>query len=323
MNDKIYVLNFFASVFFGMILLTIIIWFIPEMDYFDGEYPSWKQQRDYTHTKGSESQILFIGDSAFKAAVIPELIDDSAYNLSLGGASPLEMYYALNTYLKNHPKPKQVFISFGPMHFMYLKRYQDRTLYFHFLDPKDQIESQINIFRLDDTPFLDMLSMSLENIQYMIKFPTKYFQTIKTSELKRGEFNQDNYDSVSEQRGHMYFGLDPQWFNHYEPHEQLQREFKLLQSEDFYIKKLLHLCLDNDIPVRMVQTPVNKMTYETTQKYNQFQSYQEYLKKLSKEMNVEIETDLIFYDINLFGEHLHLNEKGAEIYSKNFKEKFF
>ena len=322
MKDKIYALNFFASTIIGMILLTAAIWFIPEFDYFDGEYPSWRQQRDYTRTKGDTSQILFLGDSAFKAAVIPNLIDDSAYNLSLGGAGPIEMYYAFKTYLENHPKPQRVFLSFGPMHFIYLERYKDRTLYFHFLSPKEQLESQFNIFNLDKVPIYDTPSMLLENLQYMVKFPTKYFQTIKMSELKRGPLNEGIYNSVANERGHMYFGLDSEWFNHYEPHPQLKVDFKLLKSEDFYMRQLLKLCLDNGIPVQVVQTPINSMSYATAQEYDYFPPYQKYLQSLSEEFKVNIETDLVFYDISLFGDHLHLNEEGAKIYSNNLKKKF-
>ena len=323
MSNKTYVLNFFVGTAIGLLLLTLAIWFIPEMDYFDGEYPSWQQQKNYTHTQGSESQIIFLGDSAFKAAVIPELIADNAYNLSLGGAGPIEMYYSLKNYLQNHPKPQKIFISFGPMHFIYLERYYDRTLYFHFLSPKEQIESQLNILNFDDVPILDRPMILLENLQFMTKFPTKYFQTIRMSELKRGPLNEDNYNQVASERGHMFFGLDSEWFNHYEPHEQLQVDFKLLRSEDFYMRKLLQLCIDNDISVQMLQTPINKMTYSTASKYNYFPPYLEYLRSLSKEFNIEIETDLVFYDVNFFGDHLHVNEEGAKLFTETLKHKLF
>ena len=194
MNDKLYIKRFFIGTVLGMVLLTVLIWLIPEMNYFDGEYPSWRQQKDYTHAKGDQAQILFIGDSAFKAAIIPDLIGDDTYNLSLGGAGPIEMYYSLKNYLQNHPKPKKIFISLSPMHFNYLARYRDRALYFHFLSPAEQIESQYNIFKYDDVSIFEIFSLSLENLQFMIKFPTKYFQTIKSSELSRGQLNKDIYN---------------------------------------------------------------------------------------------------------------------------------
>ena len=322
MTDKGYVLRFAAITLLNMVLLTLVIWLIPEKDYFDGEYPFWKQQKDYTHTFEDKPQVLFIGDSAFKAAVIPDLIGNSAYNLSLGGAGPIEMYYSLKNYLENHPKPQRVFFSFKPMHFTYLDRYRDRTLYFHFLSPQEQIESQLNIFSLDDMMLLDKWSMSIDNLHYMVKFPTKYFHTIKDSELKRGHFNEEHYQQAANERGHMFFGRNPEWFKHYEIHKQLKVDFKLLQVEDFYLRKLFHLCLDNDIPFDMVQTPINQITYSEASKYNYFPTYQEYLQNLSKEFNINIESELIFYDVTLFGDELHLNEKGAEIYSNALKSKY-
>ena len=322
MTDKSYIIKFISLTILGTALLTFVIWLIPEKDYFDGEYPFWKQQKDYTHTPGNTSQILFLGDSAFKAAVIPNLINDSAYNLSLGGAGPIEMYYSLKNYLDNHPKPQRVFISFAPMHFIYLERYRDRTLYFHFLSPQEQIESQLNIFSLDNVALLDRLSMSLDNLQYMIKFPTKYFQTIKNSKLKRGHINEENYQRVASERGHMFFGRNPKWFNKYEIHEQLKVDFKLLQVENFYLRQLLQLCFDRNIPVNMVQTPINQITYAEASKHDYFPPYQEYLRRLSQELSVNIENDLVLYDISLFGDELHLNEKGAEIYSNALKSKY-
>ncbi len=322
MNNKIYTINFFIGVIIGMILLTFVIWLIPEKSYFDGEYPSWRQQKDYTHTEGNESQIIFLGDSAFKAAVIPALIDNSAYNLSLGGAGAIEMYYTLKNYLEHHPKPREVFISIAPMHFIYLDRYRDRTLYFHFLAPNEQIESQLKIFKYDDIALIDKFSLMLENLQFMIKFPTKYFQTIKTSELNRGSINEENYQQVASERGHMLFGHDPDWYNHYVPHEQLTVDFHLLRSTDFYMKRLLKLCTDNQISVHVVQTPINKMTYATAQEHNYFSPYLEYLKGLSKEFNIDIETSLNFYDVELFGDHLHLNGEGAKIYTDKLKQRY-
>ncbi|MBR1398247.1 MAG: hypothetical protein IJ563_12055 [Selenomonadaceae bacterium] len=322
MSDKIYIKNFIIGTIVGMILVTLIVWLIPENMYFDGEYPSWRQQKDYTHSKGDKPQILFLGDSAFKAAVVPDLISEDAYNLSLGGAGSIEMYYSLKNYMENHPKPKMVFISISAMHFIYLDRYRDRTLYFHFLSPTEQITSQLNIFKFDNIPFMDKIFISLENLQYMIKFPVKYFQTIKKSELSRGPLNEEIYQKAASERGHMLFGHDPEWFNHYEPHNQLLVDFKLLKSTDFYMKKLLQLCIDNDIPVYVVQTPINKMSYETTLKHNYFPPYQQYLQQLSQEFNVDIETDLKIYDIHLFGDHLHLNEEGAAIFSRDLKSKY-
>ena len=322
MAAKSYVIKFILASLASIALLTLVIWLIPEKDYFDGEYPSWKQQKDYTHTSGDTEQILFIGDSTLKAAVIPDIIGESAYNLSLGGAGPIEMYYSLKNYLDNHPKPQRIFLAFAPMHFTYLDRYRDRTLYFHFLSSQEQIESQLNIFKLDNVPLLDRLPILLENVQYMCKFPTKYFQTIRNSKLKRGKYNEENYQQVAAERGHMYFGRDPEWFNHYEIHKQLKVDFKLLRVEDFYMRQLLKLCIDNNIQVDMVQTPINQIVYDEASKHVYFPPYQEYLRSLSKEFNIAIDSELVFYDVTLFGDELHLNEKGAEIYSNALKSKY-
>ena len=71
-----------------------------------------------------------------------------------------------------------------------------------------------------------------------------------------------------------------------------------------------------------MQLLVNSLTYETTSHYEYFQPYFDYLKKLSEEFKIEVETELKIYDIKLFGDHLHVNEEGAIIYTKQLKEKY-
>ena len=88
------------------------------------------------------------------------------------------------------------------------------------------------------------------------------------------------------------------------------------------MRKLLQLCIAGDIPVNMLQTPINKITYAEASKYDYFPPYQKYLQNLAKELNVNIESELVFYDVTLFGDELHLNEKGAELYSNNLKKKY-
>ena len=81
LSDYQYTKGIISGTILAMLILTCVMWIIPEKSYFDGEYSSWRQQKDYTHTQGNESQIIFLGDSAFKAAVIPAMISDDAYNL--------------------------------------------------------------------------------------------------------------------------------------------------------------------------------------------------------------------------------------------------
>ena len=88
------------------------------------------------------------------------------------------------------------------------------------------------------------------------------------------------------------------------------------------MRKLLQLCIDNDIPVQFVQTPINKLTYATASEHDYFPPYLEYLRSLSREFNIDIETELKMYDISLFGDHLHVNEEGAKIYTNELKRKY-
>ena len=318
--------KYLQIIFCGTILLLCfsfaVVRQLPEMMYFDEEYPAWLQQKDYVNSYGEKSEILFLGDSALKAGIIPQFISDNSYNLALGGAGPIEMYYTLEHYLENHPRPEKIFISISPMHFNYLKRYHDRTLYFHYLNETEQIESQENIFRLDGTEFLERMKLTAENKLFNLRFPTQYYHTIKNSLLLREPSNEKIYENVKTERGHQFFGLNPEWLKTYEPHEQLTTNIHLRPSLKFYMSKILELCKKNDVQVFMIQTPINSTTYATASQYEYFEPYQKYLSELSAETGVPIETELVFYEESLFGDALHLNYYGAKKFTAQIKQKY-
>lgn len=322
MGDKKYCEIIVGGILFLYLLMTAFIWIIPNEIYMDKEYPYWKQQKDYVHADGDKSEILFLGDSAFKAAVLPNQISSDAYNLALGGGTALEMCYALETYLDHHPKPKAVYVGFGSVHYADIESFQGRTLYFHYLPMMEEISLQFRILS-DDTSYVEKpIEWVLDNLQYMMRLPSKYFWTLWASRLERGKQNHHDYERLVQSKGHRLFGTDQHWMNHYHTYERLQKPFQPLNCVDYYMRRMLNKCVAMGIPVNVVQLPIHKLDYEVIQKNGYLADYIAYLDKLEKETGVSVEREIPIYDVTMFGDHMHVNMQGAKRFSQEIKLRY-
>ncbi len=318
--------RYFFSIVFGilgmMLLLTVGIWMLPPDSYMDNEFASWQQQKDYVHQPGTKREILFLGDSAFKAAVLPDEIAPNAYNLSLGGATPLEMYYSLRDYLEVHPDPQAVFLSFSPVHYMDMESYHTRNFYFHFLGGRDAIASQLEIFQKDDIPWRKRPGLLVWDMAYLARVPMMYYRTIQSSKLQRGQGNQEEYDRVARACGHKYFGLSTDWVSHYQTYEVIKRPFVPLESLHDYLIAMIHMCQERGIPVFIVQEPIHTLDSEVVEANGYLTAYKAYMDRVAEETGIPVERDVPVYDVAFFGDFQHMNEQGAKRYSRNLKERY-
>ena len=78
-----------------------------------------------------------------------------------------------------------------------------------------------------------------------------------------------------------------------------------------YMQRLLRLCNDNGIHVRLIQPAVNTATFEELNEHY-YGSYRNYIKEISQVCDdIEYETELKVYDGKYFADTSHLNAKGA------------
>ena len=89
-----------------LILLVCLIWGIFAviarnfgMYIYDEEYASYQQTLDYINKTNEYNHTLIFGDSVAKAGIIPDLISEDTYNISMAGATTIEQYYMLQDYL--------------------------------------------------------------------------------------------------------------------------------------------------------------------------------------------------------------------------------
>lgn len=322
MKDKSYVFSVLGIFIFLFVMSDIIIWQIPPMRYFDEEYPYWKEQKDYITEGGKENEILFMGDSVIKVGILPEIVSDKSYNIAIGGTTPVEMYYSLQTYLKHNKPPKKIFMAFSPIHYSHLEWYRTRTIYFHYLSFDEMLEAEEIISKDDDMFFYEKPIFLWEDMECFFRFPNKYYLTIRNSKLKRHIENEEKYLTAREAQGRMFFPPVLNWELKYKENEYVAKGFQKRKSIDCYLKKIFALSKERNIEVFIVQMPINKITYESFVDYGYSENFTNYMNEIAKETNANIEINIPIYDANLFDDYMHLSKKGAEIYSKNLKEKY-
>ncbi len=322
MNEKIYAKCFigcFIVIAFIAIFRWVLLWNI-QYTYMDGEYPFWMQQKDYINSNSDKREIIFLGDSRMKAAIIPAELCDNAYNLAVGGATTVEMYYSLRRYLKKHPKPEKVIMGFGGFHYQWNDCYKARTHYFHFLSLKEEIESQYTRYKIENQKPIELKAEIIDSLKYNLLFPQKYSAACINSKFQRGELNHLFYDSTSSEKGHMYFGRAEE-----SPELTVEaglKNFKLDIWIELYFQKIVALCNDNSIPLYIEQLPMNEASFEAISTSDWYNDFQACLIQMADRTGIPINTVIPCYPPDCFGDPSHLNEKGAMRFTAEIKEKY-
>ena len=83
-----------------------------------------------------------------------------------------------------------------------------------------------------------------------------------------------------------------------------------------YMQRLLRLCNDHDIHVKLMQPAVNTATFDGLNEHY-YGSYRNYIKEMSQVCDdIEYETELKVYDGKYFSDTSHLNREGAEKFTR-------
>ena len=325
MKSKYFFINSIIFTFFGSVLVFLLLWLalwkFPLESYMDGEYAWWMQQKDYIEKNSDEREIIFLGDSRMKAAIIPEEIAQNVYNLAIGGGTAIEMYYALKTYLKNHPAPEKIFLGFGAFHYTQNECFENRTLYFHYLSPKEEKEAQEVKFN-DGAPLSQREKANLLSLirRYDIRFPNLYASAVFHSFFRRTKLNRQNYSDVAFSKGQMFFGKSEK--SSALNGEAKEKSFEPLYSIRFYLDKIILICRENNIPLYIIQLPMNEASFNAVQTSGYAEQFAAFMRGIEKKYAIFVETQIPCYPSEFFGDPSHLNSLGAHRFSAEIKEKY-
>ena len=293
------------------------------MCYMDEEYPAWRLKMEVS--KGSaypeeDFDTVILGDSGAMSAIIPELFTGNCVNLAAGGATSIEMYSFLKDYLDCHKAPETVIIMFAPFHYWNIDNFDTRTVYFKALPFKRATEVYKDAISCgSDTVFSGNPVMN--ELAARCGLPTKYLPAITAAKfIGRYDTNTRLYDEHTASKGWGRFGTadscyDESYETSYDDLE-IDGDTRLLA---LYLQKILRLCNENHIHVRLLQPAVNEATFDNLNEHY-YASYRNFIKEAaSVSEDIEYETELRVYDGKYFSDSSHLNRQGAEKFTEEIR----
>lgn len=320
MSSKKYVKIFVYTVIGCISLLWVLAWIAPESSYMDREYAAWQSKKEYVREKGEREEVLFLGDSRMLAAVNPTILPKPGFNLAMSGANPVEMYFTLKNYIVNHPKPKAVFVGFAPEHMTALDAYKRRNFHFHYFTYEEAMESQKQIFESDHYSIEQQSKELIDDWHYFLRLPTRYGNVIIKSKFRRGEEYKKRYYETMANLGHSVIARGNQ--NNETNWEARQKNLQILGSNDFYLRKIIELCKGTEIPIYILQLPVNPKCEQCIMESGYREAYADYMRKLADEFHVAVDFYAPVYPADCFGDSSHLNIHGTEVYTKALEKKY-
>ena len=313
-------------VFIPVILVWVFLAAFPAV-YMDGEYSYYTQCKDYRlgKTELPASDILILGDSRAKSALLPKELSDSCFSLAEGGSTAVEAYFTLKDYIAHMGVPKKVILSIGSFHFANFDGFWTRSVYFDFLSTSQAEEVIRTAKEFEESDALSAAGGSslADLLEYKIKSPTKYMSPLVHSfGENRKKINEEAYREMVSEKGFKSF---VSWWPTSVEYDM--EEYQTLATLDAFYRKTIDLCVENGIELYAVNTPLIADTFEETKDVRD--SFCAYLQKLKEDYPetgfplVHIETELESYDGRYFDDADHLNPDGAERYTAEFKQKYF
>lgn len=340
----------FIKFIFKLIILVCILWgtfaLIARnfgMYIYDEEYASYKQTMDYVNNETNDlNNVLIFGDSVAKAGIIPQIISENTYNISMAGATTIEQYYIMKNYLEHHKAPKTIFMMyFIGAHDSIDDFFWNRTLYFDCLTTeqfyeiaeKGAFENYRTVENLNGVKILKEESKykfyekgnfgaKFNFWQYKLCSPTKYYAAVKNAMFEnRYEVNKKEYETSQANKGQHYFGTEAT----FAPNNvsiTAKQHFEVLPIIDIYMNKCMELCMKNGIQVIIEQHPINESTYANMS--NDYKKeYMDYMKSLhEKYPEIIVNTEYNICPNDWLGDFSHLNENGATKFTMQLKEKY-
>jgi len=312
------------------ILTTIPLWgviaylYLFPMNYMDGEYPYWKANKDFISSTEEENyySTLILGDSVPNGGLKESLLSNRVYNLAVGGMKPVETYYEMMKYLKNHEKPKSVFIAYAPFHFTTNDCWTARTLYFNYLSFHDAKEVNDLSRQLEDDLFYsDEINQDLYS--YRLRRPDKYLPALFNGNFDgRKQSNTEGYNKTLSHNG-TYVGVGNDNHSNHDPQSLSNIDsFQVDPVNDIYYNKLINLLTDNNIDTYIIQCPFKESCYDEI-KPEVYKEFWDYFKNIkNKHPDVIMDMDAFILPDNCFIDAAHLNYYGSARWCHYLSEKY-
>ena len=269
--------------------------------------------KDFEKQRG-EIQILFVGQSDMKRAVIPEVMSFKAYNFAELGESFIETYYKLKYYIEEMPSLRVVVLPLPLGSFSSFRTNRIGTNYYSYgyISFRDlwelyQIKGPFVIGQklASLSPILDpgQLRTFWKNVRRLIKK-----QPIERAVIREGYHRLTIKGIVNERMAMRTIQ------RHFQGHNIFDKDLLL------YFEKILTLCNERGIKVVTLSTPMTDYYIKHAEKYVTKAALYEKVfmnPKFSSRIYKHLDyLDLYAKDHALFVDGDHLSHEGATLFSK-------
>lgn len=304
-------LKLFSLILFFLALKSLYFKALPQR-IFTAYHPKIEYQKEMLSRVDQSFDTLIMGDSLATFNLKSTHISSSTLNLSLFGATFVEVYFSLKQYLAKNKTPQTIILLNG-QNWEHKREYEFWPYYigFGFFNLEDLLSIK---YQEAHFPFLH----SLKWFFYSSGIPNYDFSQLQSSLFHGNSIEKNNRfiaDLLKRDNGSMVlqerFPKDRPVFQPY--HQQYQSDFKVNATNDFYFKKLLDLISKNDIKLVMIEPPLMPLVKDKENFVSFRQQLRDYyLEKLNSynfkycQDTTTIYQDEDFYDLD------HLLERGAK-----------
>jgi hypothetical protein len=183
------------------------------MGFMESGYASRVAQRDMI-AACDFGELAFFGDSMVEAAVMPRKLSMKSVNLAFGAASPIELYYWVESALQCAQPPRQVVLSVASHQFESISPYlwennaRPGFLSFHQLQEISRAADALNDPSFHDFRSPDGLRGFPRNLLYGHQFPTLFFNSLVAARGNgRLKSNAAKYAATLDSRGHSGYAV--------------------------------------------------------------------------------------------------------------------
>lgn len=322
-------LKFYRKLFIGILIpyLLFLIYAVFFKEYYlDTIYMAWNQQKKYIESTGHNNDYLVISDSLGKTNVDATLLNTentTAYNLSLGGGTPIEAYYSLKKYLDNGNTVKNIISIIDIRHLEYGQGLQYQGLY-HQLSLKEMFEIFQNARKLNVKSINTMSDDCKFDYSYINKMigqkiylPQYYLSSMINGRfVKRYKENKGYYSYLI-----SHYGSGPGFAVSNKEYVKVDH-FYAHPLIDYYFEQFIKLAHDNNIKVYLIFSPYQDGSQETIDPEVE-KEYFSYFKNYSDKYNnfVLADTSFWYMDTKYFFDGWHFIEEGKEPFTRHIMNK--
>lgn len=300
-----------------MILIWAYTWMNPLGFMTDGTpFDLWNKEK--TNTKQEKYyEAVFLGDSTANAAYVPEVLSDASINLSLGSITPMEAYYILQDWIEHNEAPKTCYISFLDYHMKDTGTFWIRTMYTHRFRMDQNLEMLKEILKYGEGTSIETDHYVTDFIAYELRLPNKYITSLMNAGFNQRYEENIKARALSALHGGRYIARGTQ---EYETSKTIKfKNFEVHPLFDRYYRRLIELCMEHDIQVRLVKLPLPENEKFTENYKEEFGKYYDRLKEDYPDITVDwIPT----YKQEYFADRNHVNSHGALRFSREMKARY-